>query len=711
MKQKKEKIKEKKGEKSNIKLLDNIRNIWLYNPDKILNYKQICKMLGIVIMSDKRRVVEILEELVKSGELTQVELGRYISKSSKRQNVEGVVSIKGNKAYLHLDENDEYGIEIDTKYMYRFLAGDRVEAVIKGKKSPKAVVLSVIERANKTYIGTLEQFGENFFFIPKNRDLGTDIYIRKKYSAKAKNNMLVAVKVRSWDENSKSPEGEVVAVLGNKGDNNTEMHAILMEYGLPYSYPKEIEAEAEKFSDEIDESELAKRRDFRDVTCFTIDPKDAKDFDDALSIRTLKNGNIEVGVHIADVSHFVKEGSIIDQEAYSRATSVYLVDRTIPMLPERLSNYLCSLRPNEDKYSYSCIFEMNNDADVLSYEIVRTVIRSQKRMTYEEAQEQIETKTGEYAAELEVLNNLAIKLRERRFESGSIAFERQELGFEIDENGKPIATKVKVQKEAHKLIEEFMLLANRTVAEHIAKMDKKRTFVYRVHDNPDEEKIRSLGSFAMKFSYKFDANQKGRELGRNINSLLNLSQGKVESNLLSIIAIRAMAKAVYTTKNIGHYGLAFDYYTHFTSPIRRYPDLIVHRLLDRYINEGKNSVDQKEYEEYSEHSSKMEQLAASAERESIKYKQVEFMQDKLGFEFDAIISGVTEWGIYADIEENHCEGMIALRNLNDDYYIFDAEDYAVYGEKTRKRYTLGDKIRIKVVSANLERKQLDFVLV
>jgi ribonuclease R len=522
------------------------------------------------------------------------------------------------------------------------------------------------------------------------------------------------VRIIEWPERSKNPIGEVIDILGRSGENDAEMHAILAEFGLPYSYPANVERAAERISEEITAEEVAKREDFRQVTTFTIDPKDAKDFDDALSIQKLPNGRWEVGVHIADVSHYVPEGSLIDKEALKRATSIYLVDRTIPMLPERLCNYICSLRPDEDKLAYSVIFEMNDKAEVLQSRIVHTIIRSNRRFAYEEAQQVIETGEGDYKEEILQLNKLAQILRENRFKAGAINFDRYEVKFEIDEKGKPIGVYFKVAKEANKLIEEFMLLANRTVAEKIGRVPKgkkAKVLPYRIHDLPDPEKLEYLSSFIARFGYKIRTVGTKKDVSTSINRLLDEVQGRKEENLIETVSIRAMQKAKYSTHNIGHYGLAFDYYTHFTSPIRRYPDLMVHRLLTRYIDEDGRSASQQKYEELCEHSSSMEQIASNAERASIKYKQVEFMSERIGKTYQGVVSGVTEWGLYVEINENKCEGMIPMRDLDDDYYEFDEKNYCLRGRRKHNTYSLGDELTIRVARANLEKKQLDFELV
>jgi ribonuclease R len=573
-------------------------------------------------------------------------------------------------------------------------------------------VIEILERANDTFVGTLEVTKSYAFLITENRTLANDIFIPKDKLKGGKNGDKAVVKVVEWPEKAKNPIGQVIDILGAAGDNTTEMHAILAEFGLPYVYPASVERAADRIPDEIPEEEIAKREDFRKVTTFTIDPKDAKDFDDALSARKLDNGLWEVGVHIADVSHYVKEGGIIDKEAEKRATSVYLVDRTIPMLPERLCNLLCSLRPNEDKLAYSVIFTLNDKAEVIDSHIAHTLIHSDRRFTYEEAQAIIETGEGDYKEEVLALDKLAKKLREKRFANGAINFDRYEVRFEIDEKGKPISVYFKESKDANKLVEEFMLLANRTVAEKIGKVakgKKAKVFPYRIHDLPDPEKLENLSQFIARFGYKVRTSGTKSDISKSINGLLDNVHGKKEENLIETVSIRAMQKARYSTHNIGHYGLAFDYYTHFTSPIRRYPDLMVHRLLTKYLDGGR-SVQEAKYEDLCEHSSLMEQTAASAERASIKYKQVEFMSERLGLVYDGVISGVTEWGLYVEINENKCEGMIPLRELDDDYYEFDEKNYCLRGRRNHRVYSLGDDITIKVARANIEKKQLDFTL-
>lgn len=683
---------------------------------EVLPLKYIFDQLRLTTHPLKMLCMDILEELKQDDYINEIDNHKY------RLNTHGVEMV-GTFQRTHNGKNtftpEEGGepILIAERNSAHAMSGDKVRVAFHAKRrghEPQGEVIEIIERAENIFVGTLEVGKGYAFLLTESRTLANDIFIPTNLLKRGKSGDKAVVRIIEWPERSKNPIGEVIDILGRSGENDAEMHAILAEFGLPYSYPANVERAAERISEEITAEEVAKREDFRQVTTFTIDPKDAKDFDDALSIQKLPNGRWEVGVHIADVSHYVPEGSLIDKEALKRATSIYLVDRTIPMLPERLCNYICSLRPDEDKLAYSVIFEMNDKAEVLQSRIVHTIIRSNRRFAYEEAQQVIETGEGDYKEEILQLNKLAQILRDNRFKAGAINFDRYEVKFEIDENGKPIGVYFKVAKEANKLIEEFMLLANRTVAEKIGRVPKgkkAKVLPYRIHDLPDPEKLENLSSFIARFGYKIRTVGTKKDVSTSINRLLDEVQGRKEENLIETVSIRAMQKAKYSTHNIGHYGLAFDYYTHFTSPIRRYPDLMVHRLLTKYIDEGGRSASQQKYEELCEHSSSMEQIASNAERASIKYKQVEFMSERIGKTYQGVVSGVTEWGLYVEINENKCEGMIPMRDLDDDYYEFDEKNYCLRGRRKRNTYSLGDELTIRVARANLEKKQLDFELV
>ncbi|ODT55548.1 MAG: ribonuclease R [Paludibacter sp. 47-17] len=694
-------------------LVRNIVNLFKDSPETIFNYKQISKLLTIKSESQKVFVNQILYELHDEDFITEVSKGKF-RLNSRGGFITGTITREGVKTFLMPDDGGEL-VFIPERKTNHALLNDKVKVFLYARRKgqmPEGEVVDITERAKDTFVGILEVSDNYAFLICDNRVLTTDVFIPKSKLNGAKDGQKVIVKLLQWEPNLKNPVGEVIDILGNKGNNDAEMHAILAEYGLPYTYPAEVDTAASKMDAGITPDEIARRTDMRGITTFTIDPRDAKDFDDALSLRKLGNGLWEVGVHIADVTHYVRPGSIIDREGRDRATSVYLVDRTIPMLPEHLSNGICSLRPDEDKLTYSVVFQMNDDAEVKQYQIAKTVTRSDRRFTYEEAQQVIETGQGDYKAEILTLDRLAKILRRRRFENGAIAFDRVEVRFEIDEQGKPLSVFFKEQKDANKLIEEFMLLANRTVATHIGKPGrglKAKTFVYRVHDVPDPDKLQNFSQFIKKFGYTLKTTGKQAVISGSINQLLDKVEGRKEQNLIETLAIRSMAKATYTTENIGHYGLGFEHYTHFTSPIRRYPDMMVHRLLERYA-EGGRSVNQQEYEDLCRHSSEREQLAANAERASIKYKQVEFMSGHLGEEFDGVISGVTEWGIYVEIVENKCEGMVPIRDLDDDYYTFDEKNYCLVGRRYQRRFQLGDEVRVQVARANLDKKQLDFTL-
>ena len=716
-KDKKEK-KDKKGGSKRIKkdvMMNRIVSLFQSSPREILNYKQVSKLIGVETQVQKLQVASLLRELADVGFIVETDLGRY------RLNALGNVAVgtfvrRSNGKNSFIPEDGSTPIFVAERNSGHAMDGDKVKVQLFAKrkgKEPEGEVIEVLESKERVFVGKLQVLKGFAFLVTENKTLANDIFIPKDKLKGGKNGDKAIVRIVEWPEDAKNPLGEVIDILGKAGQNNAEMHAILAEFGLPYIYPQNVEKAAKRISDVISPEEIARREDFRQVLTFTIDPKDAKDFDDALSARKLENGNWEVGVHIADVTHYVHAESVIDREAFNRATSVYLVDRTIPMLPERLCNQICSLRPNEEKLCFSTIFEMDNKANVINSRICRTVIKSDRRFTYEEAQEVIETGEGDCKEAILALNDLAKQLRDRRFRNGAINFERYEVKFEIDEQGKPLRVYFKESKEANKLIEEFMLLANRTVAEFVGcppKGKTKKTFVYRIHELPDPDKMQNFATFIRRFGYNLKTEGTKTDVSKGINHLLDTVQGKPEENLIETVAIRAMQKAKYSTDNVGHYGLAFDYYTHFTSPIRRYPDMMVHRLLERYLAGGR-SVIKKKYEEMCEHCSSMEQVAANAERASIKYKQVEFMSDKLGKVYDGVISGVTEWGLYVELNENKCEGLVPMRDLDDDYYEFDEKNYCLIGRRSKRQYRLGDPITIRVAQANLERKQLDFQLV
>lgn len=705
-----------KGRINKNMLVDMLVGMFNRNEGKTFSPKEIFKELNLTSTSARTLCVHILDDMVFDGYIMEPEFRRYILANNISM-LYGTFSRNKDGYNEFYPEDGSEPVLISERNSAHALTDDMVRVALFARRRGRGregEVVEIVKRKHDTFVGELHVEKHYAFLITENRVMPNDIFIPKDMLKGGKNGDKAVVKLLEWPMESKNPVGKVIDILGKCGENDTEMNAILAEYGLPYVYPAAVEEAANRLSNEITAEEIAKRADFRNITTFTIDPVDAKDFDDALSIRSAGEGLWEIGVHIADVSHYVTEGSIIDKEAFKRATSIYLVDRTIPMLPEHLCNFLCSLRPNEEKLTYSVIFTMNDKAEVKKFEITRAVIKSDRRFSYEEVQEIIEKGEGEYFEEISTLNRLAQKMREKRFAAGAIDFQQAQVHFRLDESGKPLSVYFSESNESHQLIEEFMLLANRTVAEKIGKKTPNstpKTFVYRIHDEPNPEKLSMLSKFVTKLGYKMRSGS-GRTTSANaLNSLLKEVHGSKEQNVIEQISLRTMQKARYSTGNIGHYGLAFRYYTHFTSPIRRYPDLLVHRLLDRYLTLGARSVSQPKYEDLCEHCSAQEQVAANAERASIKYKQVEFMSEHIGEEYDAVISGVTEWGMYAEINDNKCEGMIPMRTLQDDYYEFDDANYCIIGRRHRRKFTIGDPVRIRIVRANLDRKQLDFEMV
>jgi ribonuclease R len=710
--------------KKEIDFSDKILKILAQNPNKGFNYKQIGAKLELDDTQSRNQIIKDLKLLAASKKIIENEPGSYLVKAISQDYYEGTIDMTGRKTAYFICPDFEEDVFIPTNNLNRALDKDKVKVYVynrrKGKR-PEGEVIEVVERAKTDFVGVID-IQKNFAFVATaNPKMYTDIFIPKDKIGAAEHGDVVLVHIEDWPKRADSPFGQVIKVLGKPGEHDTEIHAILAEYGLPSEFPIEVETFAQKIDTTIQESEIAKRRDMRDTLTFTIDPKDAKDFDDALSFKKLENGNFEIGVHIADVSYYLEEGTILDDEAYQRATSVYLVDRVVPMLPEVLSNFACSLRPQEEKYTFSAIFELDANAKVINQWFGRTVIFSDQRFAYEEAQYIIENKDNTIPIETSItgssyvvadeiveatlkMDALAKILRRNRMNEGAISFDKVEVKFNLDQEGEPEGVYFKIAKDANHLIEEFMLLANRKVAEYIGK--QKKTFIYRIHDEPNEDKLIAMQNVIAKFGYKIDFRNKG-DISKSLNALMEAVSGKKEQNLIDTLAIRSMSKAKYSTDNIGHYGLAFDYYSHFTSPIRRYPDVMVHRLLQFYLDGGK-SVDEETYETKCLHSSTMEGLATNAERDSIKYMQVKYMQNHEDQEFLGVISGVTEWGIYVEIVENKCEGMVRIRDIKEDYYTFDEKQYALVGATSHDLLQLGDEIYVKVKNADLVKKQLDF---
>ena len=685
-------------------------------PDNKFSLRHLASASGGATKEGRRETMQIVEQLLAEGVIESCSHEKYRLSSARRPRMEGTVDMLATGAMFVRIEGAEEPVFVHARNSLGALDGDRVQLVptrkARGRNSAEGEIVAIVERNRKPYVGTAEVSEHNVFVRIDSRKMPVDVYLPKGACDGVNDGDKVVVRIVEWAPGTKSPVGELIDVLGRAGDNDTEMHAILAEYDLPYRFEEEVEAAARAIPSRITAKDYAERRDFRQTTTFTVDPADAKDFDDALSVRKLRDGVWEVGVHIADVTHYVRPGSVVDTEAEARGTSVYLVDRTVPMLPERLCNELCSLRPHEESLCFSAVFTLNDDLEILDEWFGRTVIYSDRRFAYEEAQQVIETGKGDYAEEILTLNRLAQALRRERFRSGAIGFDRAEVKFRLDEKGRPLGVCFKEQKEANQMIEEFMLLANRRVAEFCGKVrgrKSRRTMVYRVHDEPNPDKLQSFRQFILRFGHIFKAAE-GRAVAKEMNKLFQKVKNCPEENVVSTLAVRSMAKAYYTTDNIGHYGLAFPYYTHFTSPIRRYPDMMVHRLLARYLEGGK-TADKAKFEALCEHASEREVVAAEAERASIKYKTVEFMTERLGQEYDGHISGITDWGIFVEIDENHIEGLVAMRDLRDDFYDFDPAEYTATGRSTGRRFTLGDAVRIRVKRADLQKRLLDFDMV
>ncbi|ACU03842.1 MULTISPECIES: ribonuclease R [Pedobacter] len=705
----------KKSAHLELVLIQLISDVLEKSNKEALNYKQVSAKLNLTDADSRETISEILKEQARKGVFSEPEKGKFRLKDLKTFITGKVDMTADGAAFIIPDDEFEKDVFVSARKLHNALHGDKVKVYIYAKKSGRkneGEVVEIIERSKTDFIGVI-RISERYAFVNvDDRKMLHDIFVPLNDLNGAKNGQKVQVSITEWPEGVKNPIGKIINILGEQGENNTEMNAILAQYGFPLSFPAEVELEANAIPEQVSAAEIKGRKDFRNTTTFTIDPADAKDFDDAISFKTLENGNYEIGVHIADVSHYVKPNSSLDKEAYARATSVYLVDRVIPMLPERLSNGVCSLRPNEDKLCFAAVFELDEKANLVNEWFGRTVIHSDRRFSYEEAQEVIENKAGDYAAEILKLNELAYILRDKKFKNGAISFESTEVKFKLDETGKPIGVYVKERKDAHKLIEDFMLLANKKVAEFIAKKGKgkqKYTFVYRSHDSPNLENLGNFALFAARFGYKINM-KSDKEIAKSLNYLMEDVEGKKEQNVLTQLAIRSMAKAIYTTKKTSHYGLAFDHYTHFTSPIRRYPDVMVHRLLAAYLNNEK-SANEEEYEIAASHSSAMEKRAADAERASIKYKQAEYLEENVGNIFAGIISGVTEWGMYVELTENKCEGMIRLRDITDDFYVLDEKNYCIVGQRKQKKYQLGDEVQVKVKKVDLAKRQIDFTLI